>query len=244
MRSGDERSLTCSSTSGTYEWRIDGTLIDDQTSGIDSDTVGSSTLRIRTMTQQLAGTYVCSRNGDMQATFDVKIVGRCFYNVFRIIVTFALFSTVLAEYGICQNGPQDCRQNFIYSTSTTRFELNASIVFDNCGNLDNCCNEGLADPEWLVIVPPGQIGSGTEVTNLMVSYSPGINITIETSEDLVTSIATLNITNANVPFEIMHLIHTNVDGQDGEQRTIIFNFNYTESEKYCIIIMTCLSVTV
>lgn len=140
-----------------------------------------------------------------------------------------------------QNQEEECRINYSYSTSEIQFRLNASIEFEN-SDID-CCNEGLTDPEWLVIVPPDDIGNAVEVTSRRVFYPPGISITTNISDDFVANMATLTIVNASEPFEIKHLIHTNVDNRDGRQRFIIFHFNYTESEEYCIIIMTRLSFT-
>ena len=83
MRSGAGGSLQCDSMSGPYNWTKDGEYIDEAASGIDSTTVHSRTLHIIVMTQQLVGTYECHVNGQLQSTFDVKIIGRSFYNVLR-----------------------------------------------------------------------------------------------------------------------------------------------------------------
>ena len=87
VRSGAERSLECDSMSGFYEWTIDDRMIRTNTGGIDSTTVNRRILIISHMTGELVGVYECrSNDGQVQNTFDVKIVGRLFYYIFRIIV--------------------------------------------------------------------------------------------------------------------------------------------------------------
>ena len=83
----------------------------------------------------------------------------------------------------------------------------------------------------MVIHPPGNINNGQEVRETTEVNPPGIRVTIETSDESATNVATVTIISANDSFQIMHLIHTNIDGGDGQQISIIFDFNYIEGEK-------------
>ena len=141
-----------------------------------------------------------------------------------------LFYTGLARYSICQNEPQNCSEDHIYdSTLNRKFTLNATIVFVNSGT--DGCTESLLDPEWEVIVPPGNKDNSHIVRNNESVYPPGIGITITTNNGFRSNIAIVIIENATKPFQIMHLLHTDIDDGDSDQISVIFNFNYTESEK-------------
>lgn len=88
MRSGEGRSLMCNSMPGTYQWRNNDSVIGSDISGINSDSVFTNTLIITSMSKLLVGRYTCRLNDEVLNTFDIRIVGRCLYNIFRIIVTF------------------------------------------------------------------------------------------------------------------------------------------------------------
>ena len=139
------------------------------------------------------------------------------------------FCTGIAQYSICTSDPYACPQNFTYnSDSTSQFTLNATIIFTGSGM--NCCYEGVSNPVWTVIPNPGD--SGQQVENCEVFNPPGINICAETSPDFITNIARVSISGVTTTFQIMHSIYTDVDGEQHLERSVIFNFYYSESEKY------------
>ena len=143
-----------------------------------------------------------------------------------------LFYTGLARYSICQNEPQNCSEDHTYdSTLNTEFTLNATIVFDNSGT--DGCTENLLDSEWEVVVPPGNKDNSHIVrNNVTVAIDPpGIRINITTTNGFRSNIAIVIIKNATKPFQIVHLLHTDIDDGDSDQISVTFNFNYTESEK-------------
>ena len=133
---------------------------------------------------------------------------------------------------MCQSDPENCSENFIYdSTSKIVFTLNATIVFVNGGT--DGFTENLLDSEWEVIVPPGNVSSsqifisnGEHIVN-----PPGINININSTDDLRSNIVVVTIEDASEPFQIVHLLHTNTDDGDSGQISATFNFNYTKGEK-------------
>ena len=93
VRFGDNTTLSCpnSMTSGSYSWIKDGVPITAQTRGIVSDTIYTSNLTIISMTQQLVGIYQCLLNYGVRGTFDVNVVGRLFYYIFRMIFIIILY---------------------------------------------------------------------------------------------------------------------------------------------------------
>ena len=140
-----------------------------------------------------------------------------------------LFCTGIAQYSICTSHPYACPQNFTYySNSARKFTLNATIIFIGSGM--DCCHEGISDPVWTVFTHPGD--SGQQVENCRVYNPPGIDICTETSPDFITNTAAVNITGANTTFQIMHSFYSDIDGEYHQKRSIIFNFYYSESEKY------------
>ena len=141
-----------------------------------------------------------------------------------------LFYTGLARYSICQNEPQNCSEDHTYdATLNKEFTLNATIVFVNSGT--DGCTENLLDSEWEVVVPPGDKDNSRIVRNNGTVNPPGINITITTNDGFRSNIAIVIIENATKPFQIVHLLHTDIDDGDSDQISVTFNFNYTESEK-------------
>ena len=98
VRFGDKVILSCpnSMTSGSYNWTKDDVPIIAQTKGIASDTIFTSNLTIISMTQQLVGIYQCLLNDSARGTFDVKVVGRLFYYIFRMMFIFNLYYSVQA----------------------------------------------------------------------------------------------------------------------------------------------------
>ena len=141
---------------------------------------------------------------------------------------FLLFCTGIAQYSICTSGPYACLQNFTYFTSASQFTLNSTIIFIGSGK--NCCHEGVSDSVWTVITHPGD--SGQQVENCRAFDPPGIDICTETSPDFITNIARVRISGANTTFQIRHSFYADVDGEHRQQRSVIFNFYYSESEKY------------
>ena len=142
-----------------------------------------------------------------------------------------LFYAGLARFSMCQNEPENCSENHTYDSTLNReFTLNATIVFVNSGT--DGCTENLSDPEWEVIVPPGNSDGGHIVRSNGTVNPPGIGITITTANGFRSNIATVIIQSANETFQIVHLLHTNIeeDGDSGQIK-VTFNFNYTESEK-------------
>ena len=98
VRFGDNITLSCPTymTSGSYSWTKDNVSITAQISGIASDTIHTSNLTIISMTQQLVGIYQCLLNDSVSGTFDVKVVGRLFYYIFRMMFIFNLYYSVQA----------------------------------------------------------------------------------------------------------------------------------------------------
>ena len=98
VRFGDNTTLSCPSsmTSGSYGWTKDYVPITAQTIWIVSNTIHTSNLAIISMTQQLVGIYQCLLNDSVRGTFDVKVVGRLFYYIFRMMFIFNLYYTVQA----------------------------------------------------------------------------------------------------------------------------------------------------
>ena len=98
VRFGDNITLSCQSsmTSGPYSWTKDDVPITAQTRGIASDTILTSNLTIISMTQQLVGIYQCLLNDSVRGTFDVKVVGRLFYYIFKVMFIFNLYYSVQA----------------------------------------------------------------------------------------------------------------------------------------------------
>ena len=141
-----------------------------------------------------------------------------------------LFCTGVARYSICQNDPHDCSKNFIYSCNRNlSFILNATIVFVNSGT--ESYTEYLLDSGWELIVPPGNIDNSQIIRNNGTFLLPGIDITIFTLDNFRSNIAIMNIRNACVPFQIVHLVHTYIDDGDSDQISVTFNFNHKEGEK-------------
>ena len=136
------------------------------------------------------------------------------------------FCTGIAQYSICTSDPYACPQNFTYnSNSASQFTLNAAIIF--IGSDIDYHHEGVSDPVWTVITHPGD--SGKQVENCRIFDPPDINICTETSPDFI---ARVNIIGANTTFQIMHSFYADVDGEHHQQRSVIFNFYYSESERY------------
>ena len=143
-----------------------------------------------------------------------------------------LFYTGLARYSMCRNDPRNCSENYIYdSTLNNDFILNATIVFVNSGT--DGFTENLLDSEWEVLVPPGNVSSSQIfINNGEYMVNPlGIKIIINTTNNFSSNIATVIIESANEPFQIVHLLHTNIDDGDSGQISATFNFNYTKGEK-------------
>ena len=133
----------------------------------------------------------------------------------------------IAEYSICQS---PCSINHTYSSTERQFTLDATIIFINSGT--ECCDENLSSSVWTVKPNPGTaVGSHKISRNNSNSFPlPGINISVQTSNDLTSNIAIVNIINATTMFQIVHEIHTDVDGENGGQLALTFNFNYTKGE--------------
>ena len=148
---------------------------------------------------------------------------------FRIIYHLVLFCADLAQYSICTSDSNACSQNFTYNTGD-HFILNATIEFINSGM--DCCHEGVTNPVWIVNATPGD--PGVQVRNYRAFNPPGIYICTETSHDFTTNIARVTIINAKTTFQIMHLIQTDVDGKHHQNKSMIFNFYYAESEKWLV----------
>ena len=131
----------------------------------------------------------------------------------------------IAEYSNCPEPP--CFINHTYSPSDRQFILNATIIFINSGV--ECCNENLSISVWTVKPTPDTTVNSTEVSrnNSKTISPPGINIAVQTSNDLTSNIAMVNITNANTAFQIVHMIHRDVVGGNSLQLILTFNFNYT-----------------
>ena len=141
-----------------------------------------------------------------------------------------LFYTGLARYSMCRNDPRNCSENYFYDSTLNRdFILNATIVFVNSGT--DGFTENLLDSEWEVIVPPGNIDNSIIVRRNGSVDPLGIRIIITTADNFRSNIAMVNIEKANVSFQIVHLLHTNIDDGDSGQISITFNFNYTKGEK-------------
>ena len=140
-----------------------------------------------------------------------------------------LFCADLAQYSICTSDSSACSQNFTYNTGD-HFILNATIEFINSGM--DCCHEGVTNPVWIVNATPGD--PGVQVGNYQAFNPPGIYICTETSHDFTTNIARVTIINAKTTFQIMHLIQTDVDGKHHQNKSMIFNFYYAESEKWLV----------
>ena len=140
-----------------------------------------------------------------------------------------LFCADPAQYSICTSDSNACSQNFTYNTGD-HFILNATIEFINSGM--DCCHEGVTNPVWIVNATPGD--PGVQVGNYRAFNPPGIYICNETSRDFTTNIARVTIINAKTTFQIMHLIQTDVDGKYHQQKSMIFNFYYAESEKWLV----------
>ena len=127
---------------------------------------------------------------------------------------------------MCRNDSRDCSEVYYYdSESNRKFTLNATVVFVNSGT--DGCTENLLDSEWSVIVPPGNINNSLILKNNGSVNTPGIRIIINTNDNFRSNIATVIIDSANEPFQIMHLLHTNIDDGDSDQISVTFNFNYT-----------------
>ena len=94
----------------------------------------------------------------------------------------------------------------------------------------DCCHEGVSDPVWTVIAHPGD--SGQQDENCKVFDSPGIDICTETSPNFISNTARVNINDANTTFQIIHSFYADVDDEHYQQRSVIFNFYYSESEIY------------
>ena len=91
--------LSNSVMSGAYKWIKDNKPITTETRGIASDTIHTSNLTITSMTQQLVGIYQCLLNDySVRGTFDVKVVGRLFYYIFRIMFIFKINNVFLYRY--------------------------------------------------------------------------------------------------------------------------------------------------
>lgn len=205
VRFGSSSSIVCDrgSSGGTYTWQINDVLVTQSTSGIDSSTINDNILTILSMTPQLQGTYSCRDDDDtIVNTFDVKVVR-------------------VANYSLCIH--DQCPVNYNYNSGSS-YTLNATLEFSNCGA--GCLKENLVDPEWIVNPDPG-VEEGLTIKNNSINQ-PGFNITTVSYQNSTINIAMVHITNASTKFWIKHLIHTNIDGQHGQQRSIIFNFNYTE----------------
>lgn len=140
-----------------------------------------------------------------------------------------MFCVGIAQYSICTSDSSACSQNFAYnSSSTSQFTLNATIIFIGSGM--SCCREGVSNPVWTVITNSGHSGQQVENCKEFVD-PPGIYICVETSPDFVTNIARVSISGANTTFQIKHSIDIDVDGENHLQRSVTFNFYYSESEK-------------
>lgn len=224
FRFGSPASIPCEPSSAVdYSWTINNEPVTEDTSGIDSRTINDKILRITSMTPQLEGMYRCTANGGtIDITFDVKVVGKLFYCFSRIKIILVLFCTGVADYSLCIDG--QCPVNYTYNFGSS-YTLNATLEFRGCGA--DCLKEDLVDPEWILNPDSG----GTTIMNNEVN-PPGFNITTVSYQDSTINIAMVRITNANTTFQIKHLIHTNIDGEHGQQRSIIFNFNYTEGKIY------------
>ena len=132
----------------------------------------------------------------------------------------------IAEYSNCPD--LSCSINHTYSPSDRQFILNATIIFINSGV--ECCNEDLTISVWTVKPNPGTTEGSSIISrdNSKIIFPPGINITVRTSNDLTSNIAMVNIINATTMFQIVHTIHTVIDGTNARQLTLTFNFNYSE----------------
>ena len=134
----------------------------------------------------------------------------------------------IAEYSICES--RSCSINHTYSPTAKHFTLDATIVFMNSGT--ECCDENLSSSVWTVKPNPGTADGSHEISrnNSNSFFPPGIDISVQTSNDLTSNIAMVNITTATTMFQIVHEIHTDVDGENGGQLALTFNFNYTKGE--------------
>lgn len=117
--------------------------------------------------------------------------------------------------------------------SNSNFILNANIFFINPGT--PCCNEGLFTPVWTVKPNLGNFIGGKDVITPPEHFpDPGINVLmVNSSHDLVSNIAMVEISGANTSFQILHIMHTNItnpDSNDLSQISIVFNFSFVPGE--------------
>ena len=139
---------------------------------------------------------------------------------------FCCFHPEVADYAICQQ--QQCPVDYDYDCKNSQFTLDATIVF-NSGT--ECCNENLTDSSWLIKEIPSYKFIDEIRGNISKSItSLGIDISVETSNDLTSNIARVNITSANTKFQIVHEIHPDIDGENGRLIAVTFNFNYAQGE--------------